>query len=102
MSPRGPKAPPATATYTFPQAGSFKLVCTLHPGMEARVVVKPAGAAVPKTPDQVKAQALLQQNAGWAKGKALPRLDEGRAEHRGDGRRREDDAPRRSSRRCSG
>ena len=71
MSPRGPKAPPATATYTFPQAGSFKLVCTLHPGMEARVVVKPAGAAVPQTPDQVKAQALLQQNAGWAKGKAL-------------------------------
>ena len=71
LSPQGPKAPPATATYTFPQAGSFKLVCTLHPGMEARVVVKPAGAAVPKTPDQVKAQALVQQNAGWAKGKAL-------------------------------
>lgn len=71
LSPRGPKAPPATATYTFPQAGNFKLVCTLHPGMEARVVVKPTGAAVPQTPDQVKAQALLQQNAGWAKGKAL-------------------------------
>ena len=71
MSPQGPKAPPATATYTFPQAGSFKLVCTLHPGMEARVVVKPAGAAVPKTPAQVQAQALLQQTAGWAKGKAL-------------------------------
>jgi plastocyanin len=71
LSPQGPKAPPATATYTFPQPGTFKLVCTLHPGMEARVVVKAAGSAVPKTPAQVQAQALLQQTAGWAKGKAL-------------------------------
>jgi plastocyanin len=71
LSPRGPKAPPATATYAFPTPGSYKLVCTLHPGMEARIVVKPAGSAVPKTPAQVQAQALLQQTAGWAKGKAL-------------------------------
>jgi plastocyanin len=71
LSPRGPKAPPATATYTFPKPGSFKLFCTLHPGMEARIVVKPAGAAVPKSPAQVEAQALLAQTAGWAKGKAL-------------------------------
>ena len=35
------------------------------------MLVKPAGAAVPKTPAQVQAQALLQQTAGWAKGKAL-------------------------------
>lgn len=71
LSPRGPKAPPATATYTFPKAGTFKLVCTLHPGMEARVVVKPAGASLPRTPAQVQAQALQQQTQGWEKGKAL-------------------------------
>lgn len=71
LSPRGPKAPPGTATYTFPTPGTFKLVCTLHRGMEARVVVKPAGAAVPKTPAQVEAQALQQQTAAWDKGKAL-------------------------------
>jgi len=39
--------------------------------MKATVVVKPAGSAVPKTPDQVKADALLQQTAGYAKAKAL-------------------------------
>lgn len=71
LSPRGPKSPPATATYAFPQAGTYKLFCTLHPGMKATVVVKPAGSAVPKTPDQVKAQALLQMAAGYKTGIAL-------------------------------
>ena len=71
LSPQGPKAPAATATFAFPTPGSYKLVCTVHPGMEARIVVKPAGAAVPKTPAQVQAQALLQQTAGYTKGKAL-------------------------------
>lgn len=50
LSPRGPKSPPATATYAFPTAGTYHLFCTLHPGMKATVVVKPAGSAVPKTP----------------------------------------------------
>ncbi len=71
FGPQGPKAPPATATYTFPKPGAFKVFCTLHPGMEAKILVKPAGAAVPKTPAQVEAQALLEQTAGFAKGKAL-------------------------------
>jgi plastocyanin len=71
LSPRGPKAPPATATYAFPTAGTYKLFCTLHPGMKATVIVRPAGSAVPKTPDQVKAQALLQMAAGYETGKAL-------------------------------
>jgi plastocyanin len=71
LSPPSEKAPPATATYTFPKPGAYKLFCTVHPGMKASVVVKPAGAAVPKTPAQVQATALLQQTAGWAKGKAL-------------------------------
>ena len=39
--------------------------------MKATVLVKPAGAAVPKTPDQVKAQALVQMGAGYTKGIAL-------------------------------
>jgi plastocyanin len=71
LSPQGPKSPPATATYAFPQAGTYKLFCTLHPGMKATVVVKPAGSAVPKTPDQVKAQALLQMSKGYEQGIAL-------------------------------
>ena len=71
LSPQGPKSPPATATYAFPTAGSYKLFCTLHPGMKATVVVKPAGSAVPKTPDQVKAQALLQMSKGFEQGIAL-------------------------------
>jgi plastocyanin len=73
LSPQGPKAPPATATYTFPKAGTYRLFCTLHPGMKATVVVKPAGAALPKTPDQVKAEALVQQTKGYAKAAALNR-----------------------------
>jgi plastocyanin len=71
LSPRGPKSPPATATYAFPKAGTYHLFCTLHPGMKATVVVKPAGSAVPKTPDQVKAQGLLQMSKGYEQGIAL-------------------------------
>jgi plastocyanin len=71
LSPAGPNAKPATYTYTFPKAGTFKLLCTVHPGMKATVVVKPAGAIVPMTPTQVSAQALQEVNAAWAKAKAI-------------------------------
>jgi plastocyanin len=71
LSPRSEKAPPATATYTFPTAGTYHLFCAIHPGMKATVVVKPAGSAVPKTPDQVKAEGLAQMTAGYAKALAL-------------------------------
>jgi plastocyanin len=71
LSPRSEKAPPATATYTFPKAGTFKIYCTLHPGMDASVVVKPAGSAVPKTPAQVQAEALAAQTKGFAKAAAM-------------------------------
>ena len=71
LSPRGPKAPPATATYTFPTPGTFKLFCTLHPGMVAKIVVKGAGTTVPRSPTQVGAQALQAQTKAWDKGKAL-------------------------------
>jgi plastocyanin len=61
---------PGTATYTFPNAGTFHLVCNVHPGMQMDVVVKAAGQAVPLTPTQVSAETLQEQNAGWAKAKA--------------------------------
>ena len=71
LSPQSDKAPPATATFTFPKPGSYVLFCTVHPGMKGTVVVKPAGSAVPATPDQVKAQALKAQTAAYPKAIAL-------------------------------
>jgi plastocyanin len=71
MGPQGPKDPPQTATYAFPKPGTYTLFCTLHPGMKGTVVVKPAGSALPKTPDQVKAQALTAQQAAYPKAIAL-------------------------------
>jgi plastocyanin len=71
LSPAGPKAPPAKAAYTFPKAGAFQLVCTVHPGMKMNVVVRNPGIGLPKTPTQVTSQALTDISAGWAKAKAL-------------------------------
>jgi plastocyanin len=72
LSPQGngPNAKPGTYTYAFPKAGSFQLICTIHPGMKATVTVKPAGSKVPLSPTQVQAAALQGINAGWAKAKA--------------------------------
>jgi len=71
LSPQGPKAPPATTTYTFPKSGTYQLVCNIHPGMKATIVVKPAGAPLPVTAAQVTASALQQQAAGWKKAKVI-------------------------------
>lgn len=71
LSPAGPKAKPATFTFTFPKAGTYKLLCTVHPGMKGTVVVKPVGSTVPLTPTQVQAEALKDVNAGWEKTKGL-------------------------------
>lgn len=62
---QSPKQPSTTATYTFPKPGTYQLFCTLHPGMKGTVVVKPAGSTLPKTPEQVKAQALQLQTAAY-------------------------------------
>jgi plastocyanin len=70
LSPSGPKAKPATATYAFSKAGTYQLFCTIHPGMKGTIVVKPAGTPVPKTPAQVVAQGLQEANAAWADAKA--------------------------------
>jgi plastocyanin len=62
---------PVTAAYTFPQVGNFKLLCLIHPTMEMNVVVKPKGAALPATPEDVTAQANEDIDVAWAKAKAL-------------------------------
>ncbi len=43
----GPNAKPGTFTFTFPKAGTYKFICTVHPGMKGTVVVKPPGARRP-------------------------------------------------------
>ncbi len=68
LTPPGRK--PATATYTFPQPGTYRLFCQVHPGMTGTVVVRPAGGAAPRTPAQVQADALAAVAAGWTKAKA--------------------------------
>lgn len=69
LSPAGPKAKPVTFTYTFPKPGTYKLFCSVHPGMKGTVIVKPAGTPVPKTPAQVQAEALTDTTAGWTTAK---------------------------------
>jgi plastocyanin len=71
LSPPGPKAPPAKATFTFPKAGVFQFFCTVHPGMKATVAVKAAGTPVPLSAAQVTSKALTDTSAAWAKAKAL-------------------------------
>jgi plastocyanin len=71
LSPSGPKQKIASATFTFPKAGNFRLVCNVHPGMFVDVTVKPTGAPVPKTPAQVQAQTLSLQNAAYTEAKGL-------------------------------
>jgi plastocyanin len=61
---------PTKVTYAFPQAGTFKLICNIHPQMGMTVTVKAAGASVP-TPEEVLAQAQEETAAAWAKAKAI-------------------------------
>ncbi|HZO96505.1 MAG TPA: hypothetical protein VFB42_03950 [Gaiellaceae bacterium] len=69
LSPSGPKAKPATFTFSFPKAGTYRFYCTIHPGMKGTVVV--TSGAAPKSPAQVTAQALQETAAAWAKAKAV-------------------------------
>ena len=71
LSPQGPKSPPAKATYTFPKAGVFQLLCTVHPGMKVSVAVKAAGTPVPLSPAQVAAASLVEISAAWTKATPL-------------------------------
>jgi plastocyanin len=53
-------AAPPPFTVTFTAAGSYSYVCLIHPGMVARLVVEPTGAAVPETPAQATARGQAQ------------------------------------------
>lgn len=66
----GPNGKPVSATFTFGKTGTFKILCTIHPGMEGRVVVKPAGAAV-QDAAAVKTKAMVETAAAWAKAPKL-------------------------------
>lgn len=66
----GPNGKPVSATITFAKAGSFKLLCLLHPGMVGNVVVRAKGAAVPPAA-AVKAVATAELAAAWAKAARL-------------------------------
>ena len=68
--------------------------CTIHPGMKATVMVKPAGSAVPLTPTQVQAAALQGVNAGVGEGEGAGRRREAAREDRLHGRRQRRDDPR--------
>ncbi|MBD0276218.1 MAG: hypothetical protein ICV73_30370, partial [Acetobacteraceae bacterium] len=59
----GESAAPPPFAVTFTTAGSYTYLCLIHPGMVARLVVEPAGAALPETPAQATArgQAQLQE-----------------------------------------
>jgi len=71
LAPGGPKQKFATITFTFPKAGSYRLICAVHPGMKSDVAVKAAGTKVPLSPTQVKAKILTEQAAGWTAAKKL-------------------------------
>jgi plastocyanin len=47
---------------TFPRAGTFGYVCTIHPGMRGEIIVLPAGATLPETPAQAKARGQATLN----------------------------------------
>jgi plastocyanin len=66
----GPNGKPVSATLAFPKVGTFKMLCTIHPGMTMTVAVRAAGASVPDAAT-VKAAATAQTAAAWAKAPAL-------------------------------
>ena len=62
---------PGKVTYTFPKAGTYKLICLVHgPMMAVTVVVKPAAASI-ASPRAVSRLAARQTAAAWRGIKAL-------------------------------
>jgi plastocyanin len=66
----GEDGKPATITYTFPKAGTYQLLCLIHPGQTLTVVVKPKQAKV-ALPAAVAEQARKETLAAWAKAGVL-------------------------------
>lgn len=59
-----------SATFTFPKAGTYRLVCLIHPGMAQTVVVKPKAAKI-ASPKAVAEQIRTQTAAAWKQAKTL-------------------------------
>ena len=55
----------ATATWTFPKAGRYTILCLIHPGMTQTITVKPKRAKV-AAPAAVKAEAAKETKKAWA------------------------------------
>jgi plastocyanin len=71
---------PKEYSLTFPKAGTYNYICTLHAqqlpdgsivGMVGKVTVMPAGGALPMTPAQVQAEATSQMQADVQRAKQL-------------------------------
>lgn len=60
-------------TFTFTKPGTYKVVCLVHPGMKATIVVKPKKATIP-TRSQVAATVLKQLNRSWQAARSLQSL----------------------------
>jgi plastocyanin len=60
-------------TFTFTKPGTYKVVCLVHPGMKATIVVKPKTATIP-TRAQVAARVLKQLNRSWQTARSLQSL----------------------------
>jgi plastocyanin len=57
-------------TFTFTKAGTYQVVCLVHPGMKGTIVVKPKRAKIP-TRAKVAAAALAQLNQSWKIARSL-------------------------------
>jgi plastocyanin len=57
-------------TFSFPKTGTYKVICLVHPGMQGKIVVKPAGAPI-ATPKAAQARVAKQLAASWVAAKAL-------------------------------
>jgi len=62
---------PGSATLSFPKAGTYKMFCLIHPGMEQTVTVKPKKKKVKvDTKVTVRTRIAKETTAGWARASA--------------------------------
>jgi len=59
----------ASVTFRFPKAGSYTVVCLVHPGMRGKVIASSKGKKVPNAAD-VKAAVARESGRGYASAKA--------------------------------
>jgi plastocyanin len=60
----GEDGKPATATFSFPKAGTYQLLCSIHPGQTLTVVVKPKSAKI-AAPKLVAKQMVKETAVAW-------------------------------------